>query len=78
MMDTPLEPAGRYVDPFFQHSRRHYVGFVATQCGLRDLVKAGSVGFVENAVEHIGPFLSPRRLVLRGSLLMRVQAIDIF
>ena len=35
-METPLGPAGRYVDPFFQH--RHYVGFV------RDLVKSGSVG----------------------------------
>ena len=27
-METRLEPAGRYVDPVFQHSRRHYVGFV--------------------------------------------------
>ena len=40
-METRLRPAGRYVDPVFQHSRRHYVGFV------RDLVKAGSVEFVE-------------------------------
>ena len=39
-METRLGPAGRYVDPFSQHSRRHYVGFV------RDLVEAGSVGCV--------------------------------
>ena len=45
-----LGPAGRNVDPVFQHSRRHHVGFV------RDLVKAGSVGFVEAAVEHVGLF----------------------
>ena len=44
-METWLRPAGRYVDPVFQHSRRH-VGFV------RGLVKAGPVGFVETAVEH--------------------------
>ena len=36
----------RYVDPVFQHSWRHYMGFV------RDLVNVGSVGFVEDAVEH--------------------------
>ena len=46
-MDTQLGPAGRYVDPVFQHNQRHYVGFV------RDLVEAGSVGFVEDAVEHV-------------------------
>ena len=34
-MDTRLGPAGRYVDPVFKHSRRHYVGFV------RDLFEAG-------------------------------------
>ena len=31
-METRLGPAGRYVDPVFQHSQRHFVGFV------RDLV----------------------------------------
>ena len=56
----------------FSSTARHYVGFV------RDLVKAGSVGFVEDAVEHVVSFSLPRRLVLRGSLLMRVQATDIF
>ena len=45
-----------------------YVGFV------RDLVKAGSVDFVLNT---LGSFSLPRRLVLRGSLLMRVQATGI-
>ena len=45
--ETLLEPADRDVDPVFQHSRRHDVGFV------RDLVKACSVGFVEDAVEHV-------------------------
>ena len=71
---TQLGPAGRHVGPVFQHSRRHYVGFA------RDLlVKAGSVGFVEDAVGQVGLFFSmPRRLVLRGSLMMRVPATDIF
>ena len=41
-IETGLGPAGRYVDPVFQHSRRHRMGFI------RGLVKAGSVGFVEN------------------------------
>ena len=45
------QPAGRYVDPVFQHSWRHCVGFI------RDLVKDGSVGFVETAAEHVGLFL---------------------
>ena len=36
-MDTPVGTGSRYVDPVFQHSRRHDVGFV------RDLVKGGSV-----------------------------------
>ena len=47
-METRLGLAGRYVDPVFQHSQRHYVGLV------RDLVKADSVGFVEDTVEHVG------------------------
>ena len=32
-METRLGPAGRFVDPVFQHSRRHHVGFI------RDLAK---------------------------------------
>ena len=70
-MEARLGLAGRYTDPVFQHSRRDCVGFV------RDLVKAGSVEFVEDAVEHVGSSLLPRRLVLRGSSLMRVQATDV-
>ena len=46
-METRLGPAGRFSDPVFQHSLRHSVGFV------RDLVKAGSVWFVETTVEHV-------------------------
>ena len=42
--------ANRHLDPVFQHSRRRYVGFI------RDLEKAGSVGFVATAVEHVGLF----------------------
>ena len=54
-VETQLRLAGRYVDPVFQHSRRHYVGFVL------DLVKAGSVGFVEDAVEHVGLFFVAKK-----------------
>ena len=54
-METRLGPAGRYVDPVFQHSWRHDVGFV------RDLVKVGSVGFVEDAVEHVGLFFVAKK-----------------
>ena len=54
-METQLGPAGRYVDPVFQHSRRHYVGFI------RDLMKAASVGFVEMAVEHVGLFFVAKK-----------------
>ena len=49
-IETWLGSAGRHVDPAFQRSGRHYVGFV------RDLVEAGSVEFVEDAVEHVGLF----------------------
>ena len=49
-MQTRLGQARRYVDPDFQHSQHDYVGFV------RELVKAGSVEFVEDAVEHVGLF----------------------
>ena len=41
---TRLRPAGRHVDPVFQHSQCHNVGFI------RDLLKTGSVGFLETAV----------------------------
>ena len=50
-----LGPASRCVAPAFQQSRRHQVGFV------RDLVKAGSVGFVEGAVEHVGLFFFAKK-----------------
>ena len=49
-MKTQLGPAGRYVDPVYQHSQRHHVGFI------REQVKAGCVGFIETAVEHVGLF----------------------
>ena len=66
-----LGPAGRYVDPGFQQSRRH--------CGFRP--GSGKSWFHRvcwrYAGQHVGLFLLPRRLVLRGSLLMLVQAIDI-
>ena len=48
-METRLGLAGRCVDPVFQPSRRHY------------LVKAGSVGFVEEAVEQGGPFVLAKK-----------------
>ena len=46
-MGTWLGPAGRHVNPFFQHSRRHHVGFV------RELAKEDAV---EDAVGHVGLF----------------------
>ena len=46
-METQLGPPGRCDDAVFQHSWCHFVGFI------RDLVKAGSVGCVETAVEHV-------------------------
>ena len=48
MLRPVSEVAGRHLDSVLQHSWRHFVGFV------RDLVKATSVGFVEDAVEHVG------------------------
>ena len=54
-METRLGPSGRYVDSVFQHSRRHNVGF---NC---DMVKAGSVGFVETAVEHVHFFFVAKK-----------------
>ena len=50
-MEAQLGAAG----PGFQHSRRHHVGF------FRELVKAGSVGFVEDAIEHIRPFFVAKK-----------------
>ena len=44
---------------------------------VRGLVKAGSVGFVETAVEHVGLFLLPRRLGLKGSSLMVAQTREV-
>ena len=54
-METRLGPAGRHVDLVLQHSWRQHVGFV------RDLVKAGSVAFVEDAVEHVGLFFVAKK-----------------
>ena len=54
-METRLGPTGRYVDLVFQHSWCQHVGFV------RDLVKAGSVAFVEDAVEHVGLFFVAKK-----------------
>ena len=48
LMEARLGPVGRYGHPFFQHSQGHFVGFI------RDLEKAGSVGFVRTAEEHVG------------------------
>ena len=47
-----LGPADCCVDPVFQHSRRDFVGLA------RDLAKAGSVGFVEDAFEHLSCTIS--------------------
>ena len=71
-METRMGPAGRYIDPVFQHSWRHYVGFV------RDLVKAVPSGLSQMLSGKLLSFSLPRRLVLGGSLFMRVQATDIF
>ena len=46
-MEARLRPAGRHDDPFFQQSRRYYVGF------NRYVMMAGSVGGV---VELVGLF----------------------
>ena len=54
-VETLLRPAGRYVDPVFQHSPRHNVRFV------RHLSKAISVRFVEDAVEHVGHFFVAKK-----------------
>ena len=53
--ESLVGPAGQYVDPVFQHSWRHYVGFI------HDLAKAGSVGFVETAGEHVGLFFVAKK-----------------
>ena len=54
-MVAGLGPARRYVDPVFQRSRRHYLDFT------RDLVKAGSLGFVETASEHVDLFFVAKK-----------------
>ena len=53
--EARLGPPSCFVDPVFQHSQRHYVGFIC------DLVKAGSVGFVTTAVEHFGLFVVAKK-----------------
>ena len=68
-METRLGPASRDIDPVFQHSRRHFVGFV------RDPAPSMLLKMLFNM---LGSFSSPRRLVLKASLLMRVPANDIF
>ena len=49
----------------FQHSRRHYVGFV------RDLVKADSVRFVEAAGEHVGLLFVAKKAGAQRFIMMR-------
>ena len=71
-METRLGPRGLCIDPVFQHSWRHHEGFVC------DLVKAGSVGFIETAAGHVGFFFVAKKAGARGSSLMLVQATDIF
>ena len=53
-METWFGLAGRHVDPVFQHSWRHCLGSY-------DLVKAGSVGFVEAADEHVRFFFVAKK-----------------
>ena len=53
-----LTRARRHVAPDSQHSWRHYVGFI------RDLVKAGSVRFVEPLLNTLVSFSLPRRVVM--------------
>ena len=54
-METRMGPPAVTFDPVFQHSRRHYEGFV------RDLVKAGSADFAEDAVAHFGLFFVAKK-----------------
>ena len=61
-MEARLGPVVRRYS-VFQHSRRHNVGFI------RDLVKAGSVGFVETAAEHVGLFFVAKEAGAQSSLL---------
>ena len=51
---------------------RHYVGII------RGLVKAGSVGFVEAVVEHVGLFFVAKKAGAKRFIIVRVQANDIF
>ena len=55
-IEARLGLASRYFDPVFQNSRNHWGG-----SSLGDLVKAGSVGFVEDAVEHVGLFFVAKK-----------------
>ena len=71
-MENWLGPARRKVDPVFQHRRRRNVGFV------RDLVKAGFVGFVETAGTRWSFLRCQEYGGSTGSSLMLVRATDIF
>ena len=71
-MEARLGLAGRCVVPVFQHSRRHCVGFI------RDLVKTVSVGLLKRLLNTLVSFSLPRKLGLKGSLLMGVQATEFF
>ena len=51
-MENHLGPVGRYVDPFFQHSQRHYVGVsLAIWCKL-----------VSSILNTLGSFSLPKEL----------------
>ena len=62
-LEARLGPPGCFVDPVFQHSRRHYVGFIC------DLVKAGSVGFVATAVELFGLCVVAKKAGAQGFII---------
>ena len=54
-IETQSGPATWYIDPVLRQCRQHYVGFV------RDLVKADSVDFIADAVEHVGLFFVAKK-----------------
>ena len=62
-METRLGPAGLQVDPVFQHSWRHYVGFV------RDLVKGWFRRVCRRCVEHVGLFFVAKKAVAQRSII---------
>ena len=71
-METCLGPVGRDVEPVLQHSQRHYAGFAL------DLVNAVPSLLWKMLLKTLVLSLLPRRLELRDSFLLRVQATDIF